>query len=67
MRQEHQKRKPVAFNLLDPDEWEMYEHVKDRNFSGYVKRLIWNDMHGVTQTASAPEIEVDTDAVQAFI
>jgi hypothetical protein len=40
-------RKPVAFNLADPDQARMLEHAKKRpNFSGYVKRLIQRDMEG---------------------
>lgn len=38
--------KPVAFN---PEKNEkdrlMVKHVKHRNFSGYVKKLIWKDMN----------------------
>lgn len=38
--------KPVAFN---PEKNEkdklMVQHVKKRNFSGYVKKLIWKDMN----------------------
>lgn len=40
-------RKPVAFNLDDPDQKELYDHAMKRtNFSAYVKRLIQRDMEG---------------------
>lgn len=41
-------RKPVAFNLTDPDQAKMLEHAgKRQNFSGYIKRLIQRDMEGL--------------------
>jgi hypothetical protein len=41
------KRIPVAFNLLDPDQKAMYDHVQKRtNMSFYLKRLIQRDMEG---------------------
>lgn len=37
----------VAFNLDDPDQRRMYEHVLQRtNHSAYVKRLIQRDLEG---------------------
>lgn len=46
--------KGVSFNKLAPDQKQMLEFVNDgRNFSGYVKRLIWSDMKG---KAVSPEI-----------
>jgi hypothetical protein len=36
--------KPVSFNITRPDDAEMLAHVKRRNFSGYVKKLIWADI-----------------------
>ncbi|MED5040758.1 hypothetical protein P9848_01385 [Geobacillus stearothermophilus] len=40
-------RKPVAFNLDDPDQKELYDHAMKRtNFSAYIKRLIQRDMEG---------------------
>jgi hypothetical protein len=36
--------KPVSFNITKPDDVKMLEHVKRRNFSGYVKKLIWADI-----------------------
>ena len=37
--------KAVTFNILDPDQKEMFEHAMQRkNFSGYVKRLIQRDL-----------------------
>lgn len=40
----------IVFNVEDPDQKEMLEHVKKRsNLSGYIKRLIWADMKGKNQ------------------
>lgn len=36
--------KPVAFNITKPDDVKMLEFLKRRNFSGYVKKLIWQDI-----------------------
>jgi hypothetical protein len=36
--------KPVSFNITKPDDVKMLDHVKRRNFSGYVKKLIWQDI-----------------------
>lgn len=36
--------KPVSFNITKPDDVKMLNHVKRRNFSGYVKKLIWQDI-----------------------
>lgn len=36
--------KPVAFNEKNEKDRLMLQHVKRRNFSGYVKKLIWEDM-----------------------
>lgn len=39
------KSKAVTFNVLDPDQKELFEHAMQRkNFSGYVKRLIQRDL-----------------------
>ncbi|OIB04844.1 hypothetical protein AK95_14605 [Paenibacillus sp. LC231] len=37
----------VAFNVLDPDQLQQYEHVRLRpNQSGFLKRLIQRDIDG---------------------
>ncbi|PGA17862.1 MULTISPECIES: hypothetical protein [Bacillus cereus group] len=36
--------KPVAFNKKNEKDRIMLQHVKRKNFSGYVKKLIWNDI-----------------------
>jgi hypothetical protein len=36
--------KPVSFNITKPDDAKMLDHIKRRNFSGYVKNLIWQDI-----------------------
>lgn len=36
--------KSVSFNTNNPNDQRILEHVKRRNFSGYVKRLILDDI-----------------------
>jgi hypothetical protein len=63
-------RKPVAFNLSDPDQLALYNHAMKRtNFSGYIKRLIQRDMEGwnVQPTVSAAKEELDISLVSEFI
>jgi hypothetical protein len=36
--------KPVSFNITKQDDAKMLDHVKRRNFSGYIKKLIWQDI-----------------------
>ncbi|HDR7640803.1 hypothetical protein [Bacillus wiedmannii] len=36
--------KPVAFNEKNEKDRLMLQHVKRRNFSGYVKKLLWEAM-----------------------
>lgn len=39
------KNKPISFNLDNPNDLKLFEYVKDiKNFSGYAKSLIANDM-----------------------
>lgn len=39
------KNKPVSFNLDNPNDRQLFEHVKDiKNFSGYAKSLIDEDL-----------------------
>jgi hypothetical protein len=56
--------KPVSFNITKPDDAEMLEHVKRRNFSGYVKKLILQDMRAArgAQTENLKPAEVLTPA-----
>ncbi|EZP77648.1 hypothetical protein H839_08444 [Parageobacillus genomosp. 1] len=65
-------RKPVAFNLDDPDQKSLYDHAMKRtNFSAYIKRLIQRDMEGwnVQPSVSAPVTreELDASLVSEFI
>lgn len=49
-------RKIVVFNLLDPYQSKLMEHIeKQSNFSAYIKRLIQRDMEGGTVPAPAKE------------
>ncbi|MEC0239435.1 hypothetical protein P4H66_06145 [Paenibacillus dokdonensis] len=42
------ERIQVAFNVLDPDQQRLYEHVYGKiNSSGYLKRLIQRDLDSV--------------------
>jgi hypothetical protein len=47
--------KPVAFNITNQLEAKMLEHVKRRNFSGYVKELILRDIQ--SRDEKTPQIE----------
>lgn len=48
------KRKPVAFNVEDPDQKKLYDHCRQRtNFSYYIKTLILRDLEG-TQVSVKP-------------
>jgi len=39
------KNKPISFNLDNPSDMRLYEYVKDiKNFSGYAKSLIEEDL-----------------------
>jgi hypothetical protein len=44
MAQKNRFSKPVAFNKNNPDDQKILKHVSRRNFSGYVKKLILNDI-----------------------
>lgn len=45
--------KSVSFNVLDPFQRQMKEHVDQYpNFSAYIKRLIQRDMEGGTSVKS---------------
>lgn len=49
------KRRPVAFNLSDPDEKRLHDHAdKRKNFSRYVKSLIQRDMYGWPAPSEEP-------------
>jgi hypothetical protein len=40
------RNKPVSFNMENEDEKQLFEYVnRISNFSGYVKKLMWNDMN----------------------
>jgi hypothetical protein len=42
----------IVFNMDDPDQVVMFEHVKKRtNHSAYMKRLIWADIKGLSNPA----------------
>ncbi|PDZ02122.1 hypothetical protein CON03_30625 [Bacillus cereus] len=55
--------KPVAFNEKNEKDRLMLQHVKRRNFSGYVKKLIWEAMNLVevekehTEQSEQPKAE----------
>lgn len=58
----------VAFNVLDPDQLQQYEHVRLRpNQSGFLKRLIQRDIDGFTgPRQSVPDLK-DDFTVEGFI
>lgn len=55
--------KPVAFNEKNEKDRLMLKHVKRRNFSGYVKKLIWEDMNLKKQGITQNELPVQSDEV----
>ena len=60
--------KTVSFNLSDPDDLELFNHAlkindltgKPQNFSKYVKRLIDNDVKGVSKYITTSIVEGKT-------
>ncbi|MFD2442950.1 hypothetical protein ACFSO7_03020 [Bacillus sp. CGMCC 1.16607] len=42
--------KPVGFNVTNEKDVALLEHVKNANFSGYVKELIFSDLQKRNQT-----------------
>ena len=60
--------KTVSFNLSDPDDLELFNHAikinpltgKSQNFSKYVKRLIDNDIRGVSKYITTSIVEGKT-------
>lgn len=59
----------VAFNVLDPDQLQQYEHVRLRpNQSGFLKRLIQRDIDGgfTGPRQSVPDLQEDF-TVEGFI
>jgi len=64
----HIVRKPVAFNIEDPDQLALYEHAMKRtNFSAYIKRLIQRDMEGVSVKRPIVMQETQTEYFNDFI
>lgn len=61
----------VAFNVLDPDQLQLYNHVQERpNKSGYLKRLIQRDVDGGNGGGrlAMPDPELGNDfVVEGFI
>ncbi|PEK70427.1 hypothetical protein [Bacillus pseudomycoides] len=53
--EKHKFSKPVAFNKRNEKDKIMLNHVKRRNFSGYVKKLIWEDIK-LKKTGMIPNI-----------
>lgn len=49
--------KSVSFNLKNPNDLRILEHVKRRNFSGYVKNLILHDIDATQKTAPQSKLE----------
>lgn len=49
------KNKPISFNIDNPEDKQLYEHVKGiKNFSGYAKLLISNDLKSKSETKRTP-------------
>lgn len=62
--------KPVAFNEKNEKDRLMLQHVKRRNFSGYVKKLIWEAMSLAevekehTEQSEQPKTERKENAIE---
>lgn len=54
-----QKRMSLYFNLEDDEERRMWEHIDSKKKSKYIKRLILNDMNGISIPASLPKNNVE--------
>lgn len=54
-----QKRMSLYFNLEDDEERRMWEHIDSKKKSQYIKRLILNDMNGISIPASLPKNNVE--------
>lgn len=56
------KNKPISFNLDNPKEQMLYDHVKNiENFSGYAKALIMDDLNKKSATDHTPGIKIHID------
>jgi len=56
------KNKPISFNLDNPEDQKLFEHVKDiKNFSGYAKSLILDDLNNNCVTDRTPGIKINID------
>jgi hypothetical protein len=53
--------KPVSFNTKNQRDVEMLKHVSRKNFSGYVKQLIWADMQAKKAATSPVQAKTVTD------
>lgn len=64
----NRKVKSVSFNLEDPFELEMYEHVLNLpNFSSFVKRLIQNSISGSEQKTSFKKQSIEPSIIQSEV
>jgi hypothetical protein len=64
------KRKPVAFNVNDPDQKALFDHACQRtNFSAYIKRLIQRDMEGgySFQVMNQSDSQVDEHLMKGLV
>lgn len=50
MSEDTKKRASLYFNLEDPDDKKIWEHLEKRKKSQYIKRLILNDMENNIET-----------------
>lgn len=57
------KNKPISFNLDNPQDHKIFDHIKDiKNFSGYAKSLILDDLNKRSVVDRAPgtyQISID--------
>jgi hypothetical protein len=56
------KNKPISFNLDNPGDRKLFDHVKEiKNFSGYAKSLILDDLNKKAATDRTPGLKIQLD------
>ncbi|WP_160044725.1 hypothetical protein [Paenibacillus sp. USDA918EY] len=61
------ERIQVTFNVLDPDQERLYNHVRGKtNSSGYLKRLAQRDMDGMMFMAGAAVLPAQVSTEDDF-
>lgn len=67
------KTKGVAFNLDDPNQLKMFNHLSQMtNYSSYLKLLIWQDLQGLGRTVpelapAMPDNSIDVSLMEDLV